>query len=122
MIHKEQKKWMLYSNLPKEVNKLFIYMPTENWLKAETALQELSKHLMVSKDAIGKVTRVDLIGEGIYDEIPTERFPLVSYNGGFIKHDQIDIVNKVEEVIETVELSEGTLNMLKVLKDGKDLL
>lgn len=124
MIHNEQKKWFLYSTLPPRINKLFIYMPTANDPKAEKALEELSEYLKTRLDTIAKVTRVDQEQEGeLYGWNIT--FPRVIFGqdgGWIINHNLTDITKAVSNFIPVIEVEPNVEEILKALKDGKDLL
>lgn len=122
MIHNEQKKWFLYSTLPHNINKLFIYMPTMNNPMAEKALEELAEYLKTCLDVIGKVTRVDT-NSCESDVLPVvENFPLLLFDGNIIVHNQTDITKAVSNYLPVNEIDLATAEKVKALKDGKDLL
>lgn len=122
MIHNEQKKWFLYSTLPPNINKLFIYMPTMNNPVAEKALGELADYLKTTLDTIGKVNRVDVNScEGSILPV-VEDFPLLVFDGNIITHNTTDIVKSVSNYLPVVELEPSAEERVKALKDGKDLL
>lgn len=120
MIHNEQKKWFLYSTLPPTINKLFIYMPTQNNPMFEKALEGLTEYLKNDLGTIGKVTRVDVENENLFD-IYTN-FPILIFDNQVIKHNLTDISKAVANVLPVVEIYLHTAETVKALKDGKDLL
>jgi hypothetical protein len=119
MIHNEQKKWFLYSTLPPSINRLFIYMPTANNPMAEKALEELTEYLKNDLGTIGKVTRVDTVGEGFF---PEEEFPVIVFDRCIINHNLTDIAKAVSNYLPVVDVDLPVAERVKALKDGRDLL
>lgn len=126
MIHEESKKWFMYSCLPKDINKMFIYMEARNCPECEKALEDLSAYLRTRLDTIGKVHRVDVDLE--IDDIPlleedfAKVFPILLCGDDVIEHDMTNIVAAVSRYLPEKTFNENTEQMLKALKDGKNLL
>lgn len=127
MIHNEQKKWFLYSTLPPNVTKVFIYMPTINYPECEKALGELVDYFGESFNVIAKVSRIDTDNESalfVERGISVERssFPIVVYDEQVIHHNLTDITKVVSNYLPVEDVDPNVEERLKALKDGKDLL
>lgn len=122
MIHNEQKKWFLYSTLPHNINKVFIYMPTVNYPECEKALEELTEYFKTTLDTIAKVNRIDIDKEAIPYCVSRDSFPIVLFDDTIIKHNVTDVTKAVSNYLPVVDIDLPTAEKVKALKDGKDLL
>lgn len=127
MINKENKKWFLYDYLPKKMNKLFIYMPTQRCVDCDKYLTRLADYLIGRLDTIGKLTVLDnqelhLVQKYMDDQNDIFKFPLIVYEDGAVRHHGTNIVEAVARVLINYDLEEADQKKLMALKDQKTLL
>lgn len=127
MVSSEQKRWLLYTYLPSDINRLYIYLPTATCSECEKYLNDLSEYLYPRLDTIGKVTRFDETEIEMFEPLKgldgkQWTFPIVVFKGQRIEHRGFDFVKSVANTLPDVEVSEIDQNNIKILKDGKNIL
>lgn len=121
MVYNESKKWFLYSQIPKEVNKLFILIEANNQPEYEKALSKLASYLKTRLDTIGKVERIDH-DANIYLKQNYSNLPIIIFEGKPVIHETMNIVTVIDNLLPKKEFDSNIQNILKALKNGKDLL